>query len=205
MHSPSELGWKALPWQMSGLACARNSASVKLRRAFFEEGGGAFLLVFRCRADAEIGRFERKPFGLAGVHPLVSRFQRELYGDRRIGRDLLQNRLGTVNQAACRNDFVDEANAIGFLRGNRLAGEDQLQRTTLSHQTRQTLRSATAGQKAQLDFGLPKSGMLRRDPHRASHRRLAASAKRKAINGCDHRLAEIFYEVQYALPEPTGL
>src|ERR1700724_2112703 len=78
---------------MSGLACARNSASVKLRRAFLEEGGSAFLLVFGCGADAEIGRFERKPLGLAGVEPLIRGFERELYGDRRIGHDLLQNRL----------------------------------------------------------------------------------------------------------------
>src|ERR1700751_2790712 len=58
-----------------------NSASVKLRRAFLEEGRCAFLLVFRCRADAKIGRFERKPLGLAGVHSLVGRFQRELHRD----------------------------------------------------------------------------------------------------------------------------
>src|SRR5258707_7204973 len=160
----SELGWeKALPWQMSGLACARNSASVKLRRAFLEEGGGAFLLVFGCGANAEIGGLQGKAFALAGLQPLVRGLQRELHSDRRVGHDLLQNRLGAVNQAGCRNDFIDEANAIGFLRGNRLACQNQLQRTALAHQTRQTLGSATAGQQAELDFGLPKSGMLRRD------------------------------------------
>src|SRR4029077_12688287 len=136
---------------------AAASPTAELRCTFLEEGGGALLLVFSCGANAEIGSFQCKAFALVGLQPLVRSLQRELHGDRRVGRDLLQNRLGTVNQAGCRNDFIDEANAMGFLRGNRLAGEDQLQRTTLSHQTRQTLRSATAGQQAQLHFGLPKS------------------------------------------------
>src|SRR5260221_659387 len=108
------------------------SPAAELRRAFFEEGGGAFLLVFRCRADAEIGRFERKPLGLAGVHPLVDRFQRELYGDRRVGGDLLQDRLGASDEIGRGDNFVDEADAIGFLGGDRFAGEDQLQRTAFA-------------------------------------------------------------------------
>src|SRR5258705_2268082 len=151
----SELGWeKALPWQMSGLACARSSASVELRRAFLEEGGGAFLLVFRCRADAEIGRFERKPLGLAGVRPLVGRFQRELYGDRRVGGDLLQDRLGASDEIGRGDNFVDEADAIGFLGRDRVTGEDQLERTGLADQARQALRAATARQQPQLHLGL---------------------------------------------------
>src|ERR1700752_1043414 len=101
MHSPSELVSRkrsAGTGVEEGVAMANvrsrlrpNSASVKLRRTFLEEGGGTFLLVFRCRADAEIGRFERTPLGLAGVHPLVGRFQRELYGDRPVGGNLFQD------------------------------------------------------------------------------------------------------------------
>src|SRR3979411_3107241 len=41
------------------------SPTVEFRCAFLEEGRGAFLLVFGCRADSEIGCFERKPLGLA--------------------------------------------------------------------------------------------------------------------------------------------
>jgi hypothetical protein len=52
---------------------------------------------------------------------------------------------------------------------------------------------------------LPKFGVLRGNPHRASHCRLAASAQRKAIDRRDHRLTEIFDVVQHALPEPAGL
>src|SRR6201999_968638 len=69
----------------------------------------------------------------------------------------------------------------------------------------QALRAATAWQQPELYLGLPELGMLRGDPHRASHCRLAASAKRKAVDRRDHRLAEIFDEVQHSLPEPAGL
>src|SRR5258705_10486877 len=106
---------------MSGLACARNSASVKLRRAFLEEGGGAFLLVFGGGANAEVGRFKRKPLGLAGVHPLVGRFQRELYGDRRFGGVLLQDLLVASVEFGRAYNFVDWSDAIGLLHDDRFA------------------------------------------------------------------------------------
>src|ERR1700676_173616 len=187
--SPEKMLLLAIAVLSESLCAAAASPTSKLRRTFLEEGGGAFLLVFGGGANAEIGSFQCKAFALAGLQPLVRGLQRELHSDRRVGRDLLQNRLGTVNQAGCRNDFVDEVDAIGFLCRDRFAGEDQLQRSTLSHQTRQTLRSATAGQQPQLDFGLPKSGMFRRDPHCASHCRLATAAERKTIDRRDHRLA----------------
>src|SRR5882672_7094286 len=155
--SPEKMLFLVMAILSKSLCAAAASPAAKLRRTFLEEGGGAFLLVFGGGANAEVGSFEGKAFALTGLQPLVRGLQRELHSDRRVGHDLLQNRLGTIDQARCRNDFVDEANAIGFLRGNRLTREDQLQRTTLSHQTRQTLRSATARQQAQLDFGLPKS------------------------------------------------
>src|SRR6202166_4762639 len=142
--SPEKMLLLAIAVLSESLCAAAASPTSKLRRTFLEEGGGAFLLVFGGGANAEVGSFQCKAFALAGLQPLVRRLQGELHGDRRIGRYLLQNRLGAVNQAGCSNDFIDEANAIGFLRGNRLAREDQLQGTTLAHQTRQTLGSATA-------------------------------------------------------------
>jgi hypothetical protein len=54
------------------------------------------------------------------------RLQGELHGDRRVGGDLLQDRLGTGDQISRGNNFVDEADAIGFLGRDRFAGEDQL-------------------------------------------------------------------------------
>src|SRR5713226_3239564 len=106
--------------------CAAVSATAELRCTFLEEGGGAFLLVFGGGANAEVGSFQGKAFALAGLQPLVRGLQRELHSDRRVGCDRLQDGLGTVNQAGCWNDFVDQANAIGLLRGNRFACENQL-------------------------------------------------------------------------------
>ena len=139
------------------------------------------------------------------LQAFVRGFQRELHSDRRVPGNLIQNGLGTANQIICRDDFVDEADAIGFLSGNRLAREDQLQRSTFSDEARQTLRSTTTGQQAQLDFGLAEFGMLGRNPHCASHCRFATATKRKAIDRGDHWLAEVFNEVQHTLPEPARL
>src|SRR5271154_756544 len=94
---------------------------------------------------------------------------------------------------------------MGFLGGNRLACKDQVQRTTLTHKSRQTLRSAPARQKAQLHLGLSKSDMLSGDPDRTRHCRLATTTQRKAIDRRDYRLAEVFDEIQHTLPIPAGL
>src|SRR6202171_5274678 len=158
--SPEKMLLLAMVVLSDSLCAAAASPTSKLRRTFLEEGGGAFLLVFGGGANAEVGSFQCKAFALAGLHPLVRSFQRKLHSDRRIGHDLLQDRLGAIDQAGRGNDFIDEADAIGFLRGNRLPREDQLQRTALSHQARQTLRSATARQQPQLHFGLPELGVL---------------------------------------------
>src|SRR5271169_4744752 len=87
---------------LSELLCAAASPTVELRCTFLEEGGGAFLLVFGRCANAEIGSFQCKAFALAGLQPFVGRLQGELHRDRRVGRDLLQDRLGTGNQIRCR-------------------------------------------------------------------------------------------------------
>src|SRR4029077_13059847 len=105
------------------------SPPVKLWRTFLEEGGGALRLVFGRSANAEVGSFQRKTLGLAGFQPLVCGFQGELHGDRRIRRDLLQDRLGALDQIGRRHDLVDEADAIGLLRRDRFPGQDQLQGT----------------------------------------------------------------------------
>ena len=104
-----------------------------------------------------------------------------------------------------RNDLVDEADAIGLLRADHLSGEDQLQRASLADQPRQTLRSAAAGNEPERDFGLAEFRGLHRDPDGAGHRRLAAAAEREAVDRRDHRLAEVFDEIEDLLSEPAGL
>src|SRR5271154_274379 len=86
----------ACPFQ---IAAAAVSPTAELRCTFLEEGGGAFLLVFGGGANAEIGGLQGKALALAGLEPLVRSHQREFYGDRRVGHDLLQDSFGTVDQA----------------------------------------------------------------------------------------------------------
>ena len=119
--------------------------------------------------------------------------------------DLLQDRLGACDQVGCRNDFVDESDAMGLLRADHLSGKDELQGAAFSDQSRQALRAAAARNESQLDFGLAELRVVHRDPDGASHRRLAAAAERKAIDRRDHRLAEVLDEIEDLLPETAGL
>src|ERR1700688_3583468 len=73
--SPEKILSLAMAVLSKSPSVAAASPTAELRCTFLEESGGAFLLVFSGGANAEIGGFERKPFGLAGVHPLVGRFQ----------------------------------------------------------------------------------------------------------------------------------
>ena len=61
------------------------------------------------------------------------------------------------------------------------------------------------GTSPECDFGLAELRGLHRDPDGAGHRRLAAAAERKAIDGRDHRLAEILDEIEHLLSEAAGL
>src|SRR3954447_827858 len=54
------------------------SPPVELRRALFEEGGRALLLVLGCSAEAEVGSLEQQAFALARFHDLVCSFERVL-------------------------------------------------------------------------------------------------------------------------------
>src|SRR5258707_3863760 len=95
--SPEKMLLLVMAVLSKSLCAAAASPTAKLRHAFLEEGGGAFLLVFGCGTNAEIGGLQGKAFALAGLQPPVRGLQRELHGDLRVSRDLLQNRLRTVH------------------------------------------------------------------------------------------------------------
>ena len=103
------------------------------------------------------------------------------------------------------NDFVDQPDAIGLLRANHPSGENQLQGPAFSDQPRQALGAATTRNKFQLDFGLAELRVLRRDPDGASHRRLAAAAECKSVDGSDHRLTKVFDQIEDLLSETARL
>src|SRR5580658_7968859 len=165
------------------------SAPMELGRALFEEGGRAFSLVVGCGAEAEVRGFEQQAFALARIHPFVCRLERELDGDRRVGGDLRQDRLGARDQVGRGNDLVDEADAMGLLRADHVSGEDQLQGASFADEPRQTLGPAAAWNQPERDFGLAELRSLHREPQGAGHRGLAAAPKREAVNRRDHRLS----------------
>src|SRR5258707_103792 len=119
---------------------ALSSSTLKLGRALFEEGGRALLLVLGRRAEAKVGSLQQQALALARLQPLVRRLKRELDGDGSVRSDLLQDGFGARDQIGGRDDFVDEPDAIGFLRADHLSGEDELQGATLADQPRQPLR-----------------------------------------------------------------
>src|SRR6516165_2933564 len=65
------------------------------------------------------------------------------------------------------------------------------------------IRSA-AGKQSQLDLGLAELRVLDSDADGARHCRLATAAQRKAVDGRDHRLAEILDEIEHLLPGAAG-
>src|SRR5258707_366572 len=72
-------------------------------------------------------------------------------------------------------------------------------------QARPALRSAGAGQQAELDFGLAELRRLRGDPEGAGERRLAAAAEREAVHRGDHGFAEVLDQLEHALSEAARL
>src|SRR5712691_2464360 len=183
----------------------RISSPLELGRALFEEGGRALLLVLGGSAKSEVGSLEQQAFVLARLQPLVHRLERELDGDRSIGYDLVQDRFGAGDQIGRRNHFVDEPDTKGLLRADHLPGKNELERAALADQPRQTLRSAAARNESQGDLGLAELRGVHREPDGAGHRGLAATAERKAVDGRDHRLAEIFDQIEHLLSEPARL
>src|SRR5271168_3107138 len=144
----------AMNLSFESLSASAVSAPMELGRALFEEGGGALSLVVGCGAEAEVRGFEQQAFALARIHPFVCPLERELDGDRRVGGDLRQDRLGARDQVGRGNDLVDEADTIGLLRADHVPGEDQLQRPSLTDEPRQTLRPAAAGNEPKRNFWL---------------------------------------------------
>ncbi len=116
-----------------------------------------------------------------------------------------QDLFGARDQASGRDDFVDQSDPVGLLGADHLAGENELKCATPAYQPREALRPPTTGNQAQLDLGLPESCALHRNPQRARHRGLTASAEGKAVDRRDYRLAQVLDEIQHRLSETAGL
>ena len=95
---------------------------------------------------------------------------------RRLAAELARPRARHVVQLVVGHDAVDEADLVGLVGGDRVAGEVELQRPRRPDEPRQALRAAEAGDDAEVDLGLAEARRLRGDPHVAAHRQLAAAA-----------------------------
>src|SRR5947199_4392878 len=95
---------------MSGMVLP--SPSLELRGALLEKRLRPLILVVRPCAEAEEGRFQGQPFGLARLQSLVHRLERELHGEGSVGKDLLQDRLGTRRLRRGGEDPVHEADGV---------------------------------------------------------------------------------------------
>ena len=110
-----------------------------------------------------------------------------------------------VIKSVGRHDFVNESDAIGFLRADHLSGKNELKRATFPDQPRQTLCSAAARNHSQFHFGLTELRVLSSDSNRASHGCFASATKREAIHRGDHGLAEIFDKIENTLSKRARL
>ena len=86
-----------------------------------------------------------------------------------------------------------------LLGGDHFAGKQQLHGNALAHQAGQALRSAIAGNDAELDFRLTEFGILTGQAHGARQRDLAAAAQRESVDAGDHGLAAVLDQVQHRL------
>src|SRR5579864_3443044 len=169
--------------------------SLKLRRAFFEERGRTFFLVVGRRADCEKRGFDEQAFGHARLQPFVDRLKRVLHAKGSVRDDLLQHGFGTLDDVRVRYQFVHQANAISLSCIDDVAGQDELECSASSDQTRHALRTSITGHDSKLYFWLPEFRALSGDSDRARHRQLAPATQGKAIHCGNDRLAKVLDEV----------
>src|SRR6266436_3433465 len=189
------------------LDCTVSGALVPLElwSTLCKKGGCSFFLVFGPRANREQRSFQEKTLGEAHIQSLVYRFDGVLHADWGVGDDLVENRFRPCEQTGGRNDFIHQANAIGFLGVDDFAGKNELQCPALADQPGKTLRSAVARHDSDLHFGLTEPRSFRGDSNRAGHRQFTATTERKTIHSSDDRLAEVFNEVRKRLAGPRFL
>src|SRR5260370_18937650 len=112
---------------VSGCACFSLLSPSKLRRSLFKESRGPFLLVLGSGAQPEERSLQRQALVQAGFQSFGHGFERIPDGDRSVRKYLFQNRFGPADQVGGGNDFIDQSDSPGLLRGDDFAGKDELQ------------------------------------------------------------------------------
>src|SRR6476660_2164459 len=193
---PAQESWKnsRLQGEIAG------SSPGKLGLSLLQKRSGSLTLVGRLAQEAEPGGLE--PEGLvqlqiqAGVHQLEAGSHRE--------RTILENgakQAGGFGDQPVRGQHpVDQPDAPRLLCVDHRAGEQQLECTPPTDETREADRAAVPRPDAELDLGLTEAGGVARDAEMAGHRQLAAAAEREAIHRREHGLPAALEAPQQLLP-----
>ncbi len=174
--------------------------------ALFEEGCDAFGFVSGAAEMSEAdglaheGQIERE------IESFIDGAEGIGKSEGRVGGDLMGEGFGTGHEFGGGQDFIDEADAEGFLRGDDLAGEQQLERGAAAGEAGQSLGAAVSGQEAELDFGLAEAGSVCGKAEGAGHGEFASAAEGKAVDAGEDGLAAGFHVAEDGLAaEGEGL
>ncbi len=138
----------------------------------------------------EHAAFEQQPFVERTFEGAVDAFLGHHHRRQRHGGDDGGGVHGLFKQLVGGNHARDETGALGLLGAHHAGGQRQVHGLGLADGARQSLRAASAGNHAQLDFGLAELGRVGRDDDVAHHGKLAAAAQRIAGHRGDHGLAD---------------
>src|SRR6266436_2601293 len=180
-------------------------APLELRSALRKKCRCSFFLVFGPRANRKKGSFREQALREARIQSFVYRFDGILHADGCVGNELVEKSFNPRDQVGAWNDFIHQADAIGFLRVDDFARKNKLQCAALADQPGKTLRSAIARHYADLHFGLTEPSSFSGYSNRARHRQFTSTTQRKTIHCGDDRLSEVFNEVRKRLAGPRFL
>ena len=111
--------------------------------------------------------------------------------------DFAREGHGAGQAGRLRSDLIDDAAARApSARLIGIADRAHFDRFGDTRQARQSLRSACAGNDAELHFGLADLRVGRRDAIVAGHRDFQSAAERRAVDRHDDRLARVFNREQ---------
>src|SRR5205823_1797964 len=157
------------------------SSAAEVRRPLLQERRQPFLHVLGRREEAEVIGFEQQSLIQRHLQPLVHRLQGEAHRQGAHREDTPQRAFRGRQEVRRRNHLVHQADAVGFVGVDHVAGEDQAEGVTLADQPRQSLRAAIPRGDAELDLWLAELRGIARDPQVTGHGELAAAAQRVAV------------------------
>ena len=85
------------------------------------------------------------------------------------------------------HNSVDQSPPCGFLRGDRLSGQDHLQGNVFRHRGHQPKSATCTGDETTPDLGQAEHGRVRRDDHVRDQSYLGSSSHRRPVHGRDDR------------------